>query len=92
MMKKSVSKLLTSGLFALASTLLAIPAAEAGDCCEYTVEGCGNEVKVCIPEKCGSAAADKAKKAFEGAYKCKSVKIPSHIGTCSNSKCEIDFR
>jgi hypothetical protein len=91
-MKGKLLRSLMFGAFAAAATFVCTPAASAGDCCEYTVEGCGTKVKVCVPEKCGSSAEGKAKKAFEGAYKCKSVKVPSHIGTCSNSKCEIDFR
>ena len=91
-MKRNAIKWWCACILALTATCWLMPDAAAGDCCEYTVEGCGSKVKVCVPEKCGSAAEGKAKKVFEGAYKCKSPKVPSHIGTCSNSKCEIDLR
>jgi hypothetical protein len=58
-------------------------------CCRYVVSGCGRDANVCVQESCQSGAETKARKAFENAYKCKSHRVSSHIGTCTNERCDL---
>jgi hypothetical protein len=65
------------------------PAQAGAACCRYVVEGCGKSAKVCVQDSCNSGAETRARKAFEGAYRCNSTKVTSHIGTCTNERCDL---
>ncbi|MBX3245827.1 MAG: hypothetical protein KF901_01455 [Myxococcales bacterium] len=62
------------------------------NCCRYVISGCDREMKVCVPDSCGSNAERRARSAFESAASCRSSSTRSYIGSCSNERCDIDLR
>ncbi|MEM9068737.1 MAG: hypothetical protein AAGE52_09530 [Myxococcota bacterium] len=82
----------TFGLAVAAGLSAPTPLEAQGNCCRYVIRGCDQNAKVCVPDRCGSAAERRARQAFEGAYSCRSSSTASYIGTCSNERCDIDLR